>query len=180
MVFAITVFFTVAETIELLYSSQGASDPVQSSSSPVSPDWGSTIRHPLESIIHWQVPHSVQSTIGVPESLAACKATLLSPVAPSSSAPLFSPASSESASELSAARVPSARSVSSPSPSSATWAASAGSPESPASSACAFSAGISGQRDMARTAAKNDLNTFSVGLAEALIRSSPGAQFHLA
>ena len=54
------------------------------------------------------------------------------------------------------------------------------SPSLPASCACALSTGISGQRDMARTAARNDLNNFSVGLAEALICSSPGAQFHLA
>ena len=162
-----------------MYFSQGALDPVQSSSSPVSPDWGSTIKHPLESIIHWQVPHLVQLTIGATESLAACKATLLSSSAPSSSAPSFSPVRSRSALEPSVSTMPSARSVSSPLPSSATWAASVCSPESPASSACALSAGISGQRDMARTAAKNDLNNFSVGLAEALICSSPGAQFHL-
>ena len=180
MVFAITVFFTVAETIELLYSSQGASNPVQSSSSPDSPDWGSIIRHPFESIIHWQVPHSVQSTIGAPESLAACMATLLSSGAPSSSAPSFSTASSRLASELLAARALSIGSASPPSPSSASWVASADSLEPPASSACAFSTGISGQRDMARTTARNDLNTFSVGLAEALICSSPGAQYHLA
>ena len=163
-----------------MYLSQGASDPVQSSSSPVSPDWGSIIRHPLASIIHWQVPHLVQLTIEVPESLAACKATLLSSSAPSSSAPSFPSARSRSALELSVSTMPSARSVSPPSPSSDTWAASVGSLESPASSACAFSAGISGQRDMARTAARNDLNNFSMGLAEALICSSPGAQFHLA
>ena len=180
MVFAITVFFIVAETIELLYLSQGASDPVQSSSSPDSPDWGSIIRHPLESIIHWQVPHSVQLTIGTTESLAACKATLLSSGAPSPSAPSFSTASSRSASELLAARALSVGSASPPKLSSDTWAASVCSPESPVSSACALSAGISGQRDMARTTARNDLNNFSVGLAEALICSSPGAQSHLA
>ena len=186
VVLAITPFSIFAEIILSLRNRQGdissGYEPRESQFSklPDSPFAGLIVRHPLASIIHLQVPHLVQLTIGVPESLAACKATSLSSGAPSSSVPSFSTASSRLASELLAARALSVGSASPPSPSSATWAASVGSPESPASSACALPAGISGQRDMARTAARNDLNNLSVGLAEALICSSPGAQFHLA
>lgn len=131
VVFALTPWRILTVVNELLLQGPPSEEYHLASSPDVEPDLGLIVRHPLESIIHWQVPHSVQSTIGAPESLAACMATLLSSGAPSSSAPSFSTASSRLASELLAARALSIGSASPPSPSSDTWAASVGSLESP-------------------------------------------------
>ena len=87
VVFALTPWRILTVVNELLLQGPPSEEYHLASSPDVEPDLGLIVRHPLESIIHWQVPHSVQSTIGAPESLAACMATLLSSGAPSSSAP---------------------------------------------------------------------------------------------
>ena len=149
-----TLLFMTTDVMRSFSSAQ-LCDPSFPDATPGS---GSIVKQPSQSIIHWQVPEVVQ----LPETLVA---------------EAMSPSSPESLSAI-GTRISASGLTAPSSPSSAARKDAADSFEStasqlPPSSACAEPTGISGQRDMANTAASSDLRTFPTGFAEALISNPP-------